>query len=55
MQSFIRLLRREAGASSAEYAIILAVVGSAIVLAAIFLGDSVAGSMNEASNEISGH
>lgn len=49
MKTFINMLRDEAGASAAEYALILAIVGSAIALAAIGLGKAVAGAMNNAS------
>lgn len=49
MKTFINMLRDEAGASAAEYALILAIVGSAIALAAIGLGNAVAGAMNTAS------
>ena len=47
--TFIKLIRDEAGASAAEYALILAIVGSAIALAALLLGGEIAESMNEAA------
>ena len=50
MKTFINMLRDEAGASAAEYALILAIVGAAIALAAIALGGAVAGAMNNASS-----
>ena len=50
MKIFIKMLRDEAGASAAEYALILAIVGSAIALAAIGLGAAVSTSMNRAAN-----
>jgi pilus assembly protein Flp/PilA len=53
MKTIIALLKDESGASAAEYALILAIVGSAIALAAIGLGGAVSGSMNRASNCIS--
>jgi pilus assembly protein Flp/PilA len=40
------------GASAVEYALILAIIGGAIVLAAIALGVSITGSMNRASTEM---
>ena len=43
----------ESGASAAEYALILAIVGSAIVAAALVLSNAIAGEMNEAASEIS--
>ena len=48
-----RLWRDESGASAAEYALILAIVGSAIALAAIGLGGAVGGAMNDAAECIS--
>lgn len=52
MTTFIRMLRDESGASAAEYALILAIVGSAIALAAVTLGGSIAGAMNNAASTI---
>lgn len=43
----------ENGASAAEYALILAIVGTAIAAASIFLGGTIANSMNDASSCIS--
>lgn len=40
----------EDGAAAAEYALILAIVGSAIAAAAIFLGGAIATAMNTAAN-----
>ena len=40
----------ESGASAAEYALILAIVGSAIALAAIGLGTAISTRMGKASN-----
>ena len=45
---FINMLRNTRGASAAEYALILAIVGAAIALAAIFLGGEIADAMNSA-------
>lgn len=53
MKTFINLMRDDSGASAAEYALILAIVGTAIALAAIFLGDTIATSMNDAAACIS--
>ena len=50
MTTFNNMLKDEAGASAAEYALILAIVGGAIALAAIALGGAVSNSMNRASN-----
>lgn len=43
----------ESGASAAEYALILAIVGTAIAAASIFLGKTISNSMNDASTCIS--
>ena len=53
MRNFIKMFRDESGASAAEYALILAIVGSAIAFAAIFLGGSIASAVNEAGTCIS--
>lgn len=44
--------RDESGASAAEYALILAIVGTAIALAAANLGGAISGAMNTASGNI---
>jgi len=48
MNIFTKLLRDEAGASAAEYALILAIVGTGIALAAFALGDSIGAAMDGA-------
>ena len=53
MKNFVSMIKDESGASAAEYALILAIVGSAIALAAITLGGAIANAMNDASNCIS--
>lgn len=45
----MKLLRDESGASAAEYAMILAIIGTAITFAAIGLGDAVAGAINDSA------
>ncbi len=47
------LLADNSGASAAEYALILAIVGSTIALAAIGLGGAISTRMNAAKNCIS--
>lgn len=49
MKTFINMIRDESGASAAEYALILAIVGTAIALAAIFLGDTIATALSESA------
>ena len=52
MKTFIRMLRDESGASAAEYALILAIVGTAIALSAVLLGNAIGGAMNTAASTI---
>jgi pilus assembly protein Flp/PilA len=49
MKTFINMLRDESGAAAAEYALILAIVGGAIAIAALALGNAVSGAMNGAT------
>jgi pilus assembly protein Flp/PilA len=50
MKTMIRFWNDESGASAAEYALILAIVGAGIALAAIYLGDTIANAMNNAGS-----
>ena len=50
MSKFMSYLGEQDGASAAEYALILAIVGSAIAAAAIFLGTTIAGAINSAAS-----
>lgn len=52
MKTFIRMIKDEAGASAAEYALILAVVGVGIIVAAVALGGAIGTSMNCAAETI---
>ena len=52
MKTFINMLKDQSGASAAEYALILAIVGSALAVAAIGLGNTISGSMNYQANRI---
>ena len=45
-------LRDESGASAAEYALILAVVGAGIAAAAYYLGDAIETSIDAAEDEV---
>ena len=47
--TFIKMIKDEFGASAAEYALILAIVGAAIAFAAIFLGDAISNAVNDAA------
>ena len=51
---FKSLRRDEAGAAAAEYALILAVVGGGIAVAALALGISISGAMDRATAIIGG-
>ncbi|WP_168713103.1 MULTISPECIES: Flp family type IVb pilin [Sphingomonas] len=50
MNTFVKMMKDEAGASAAEYALILAIVGTGIAVAAVTLGNSIAGAMGRATN-----
>lgn len=51
MKTYIKTLwNDDSGASAAEYALILAIVGTGIALAAVVLGNSISNAMNGASN-----
>ena len=54
MNTLMKLMRDESGASAAEYALILAIVGSGIALAAFSLGGSITAGMTKASTCIAG-
>jgi pilus assembly protein Flp/PilA len=50
MRKFVTsFLRDDSGASAAEYALILAIIGSGIALAAIALGTAISGAIDEAA------
>lgn len=53
MNGMRRILRDRGGASAAEYALILAIVGTGIALAAFGLGGVIAASMNDMGTCIS--
>jgi pilus assembly protein Flp/PilA len=48
--TFINMLKDDSGASAAEYALILAIVGAGIAVAALALGTSISGAMNDAGD-----
>jgi len=48
--TFIKMIKDESGASAAEYALILAIVGTAIAIAAVLLGNSISAAMNRATD-----
>ena len=50
MKTFIRMLKDNSGAAAAEYALILAIIGSGIALAAWGLGQDIGNAMDDAGN-----
>lgn len=50
MTNFLRMLRDESGASAAEYALILAIVGTLIAAAAVGLGGAISDAMGDAAD-----
>ena len=52
MKKFLKLLKDVSGASAAEYALILAIVGAAIAVAALGLGETIANAMNDSAELI---
>ena len=48
MTNFIKMIRDDRGAAAAEYALILAIVGAAIAVAAVLLGGAIANAMDTA-------
>ena len=52
MTAFVKMLKDESGASAAEYALILAIVGSALAVSALFLGNTISNSMNVQASRI---
>jgi pilus assembly protein Flp/PilA len=50
MNKIVAFLRDESGASAAEYALILAIVGAGIAAASILLGTAINGAVSGAAN-----
>ena len=50
MNEVLAYLQDEEGASAAEYALILAIVGSAIAVSMLFLGSTISNAVNKAAN-----
>ena len=47
MKTFINMLRDNRGASAAEYALILAIIGAVIAIAALALSQAIGDAMND--------
>ena len=52
MKKFIKMLKDISGASAAEYALILAIVGAALAVAAVALGGAIKGAMDNTTEVI---
>jgi len=50
MKKFINLLRSKRGASAAEYALILAIIGAVIAIAALTLSGAIGNAMNDTAS-----
>ena len=50
MKSFIKLAGDKRGASAAEYALILAIIGAVIAIAALGLADAIGNAMNDTAD-----
>lgn len=50
MKSFIKLYGDKRGASAAEYALILAIIGAVIAIAALGLADAIGNAMDDTAN-----
>ena len=46
MKTFIKMLNNKRGASAAEYALILAIIGAVIAIAALGLADAIGNAMD---------
>ena len=52
MTTLLKMMKDESGASAAEYALIIAIIGTAMGLAAIGLSQQITASISGASGEI---
>ena len=50
MKTFINMLRDDRGASAAEYALILAIIGAVIAIAALTLSNAIGNAMNNTAS-----
>ncbi|MCF2514821.1 Flp family type IVb pilin [Sphingomonas sp. G124] len=50
MKTFINMLRDDRGASAAEYALILAIIGAVIAIAALTLSGAIGNAMNNTAD-----
>jgi pilus assembly protein Flp/PilA len=50
MQKIVSFLKDESGASAAEYALILAIIGAGVGVAVFSLGSAISGKINKATS-----
>jgi pilus assembly protein Flp/PilA len=50
MTNFVKMLRDDRGASAAEYALILAIIGAVIAIAALGLSNAIGTAMNDTAD-----
>lgn len=50
MKTFIKMLRDDRGASAAEYALILAIIGAVIAIAALTLSTAIGNAMDQTAD-----
>jgi pilus assembly protein Flp/PilA len=50
MKTFIKMIKDESGASAAEYALILAIIGAGIAIAAYNLGTAISTAMSKSGS-----
>ena len=50
MKTFIKMLKNDSGASAAEYALILAIIGSVIAIAALALSTAIGNAMTNTAS-----
>ena len=50
MKTFINMIKDDSGASAAEYALILAIIGAGIAIAAYNLGGSISNAMSKSGS-----
>ncbi len=50
MIAFMKMMRDDSGASAAEYALILAIVGTGLAVGALYLGGTIGNAVNSAGN-----
>ncbi|WP_265569664.1 Flp family type IVb pilin [Sphingomicrobium nitratireducens] len=50
MNKFISMIKDESGASAAEYALILAIIGATLAIAAVALGGAIGNAIDDTTN-----